>query len=90
MSKTARLRVCASCEWVFTLDNQHPQFGGCPKCGFGHYGARHVYGNQAYRFAETQAPWHKKKLTAFSLELDAEIRKTNPLANRVRGVSLFQ
>jgi predicted nucleic acid-binding Zn-ribbon protein len=89
MKKLARLRVCASCEWIFTVDNQHLD-GGCPKCGFAHYGARYVYGDKAYRYAETQEPWRNKKVTAYSLELDTEIRKTNPLANRVRGVSLLQ
>jgi predicted nucleic acid-binding Zn-ribbon protein len=90
MSKKARLRICASCEWIFTIDNQHPQMGGCPKCGFAHYGARYVYGAKAYQYGKTQEPWREKKLTAFSLELDAEIRKTKPLATRVRGNSLFQ
>jgi len=90
MKKPARLRICASCEWIFTIDQQHPTMGGCPKCGFAHYGARYVHGNKAYKYAETQEPWRNKKVTAYSLALDTEIRKTNPLANRVRGVSLLQ
>lgn len=48
MSKNTRLCTCASCEWIFTLDQQHPTLGGCPKCGFGYYGARYVYGAKAY------------------------------------------
>jgi hypothetical protein len=89
MSKNAKLRVCASCEWIFTIDNQHPDMGGCTKCGFASYGARYVYGNQAYTFAKTQQPWRDKKMADYSVKLDAEIRKTNPVAPAA-GVSLFQ
>lgn len=43
---TAKLRVCASCEWIFNTGI------GCPKCLFGSYGAYSVYGNNAYRYAK--------------------------------------
>jgi hypothetical protein len=63
----ANLRTCASCEWI------HTGFGGCPKCGFGTYGARYVYGNAAYRYKRTQEPWLKKKMQSYGLKLLAEI-----------------
>lgn len=72
MKKLAALRVCASCEWVFKL----PAPEGCPKCLFGHYGARYVYGNRAYRYARTQEPWYRKKMDAYSDALAREIQLT--------------
>jgi len=59
----AKLRVCASCEWVF--------LGGveCPQCGFGSYGARYVYGNRAYRYKKTQEPWIERKIEHYRLTL---------------------
>lgn len=36
----AKLRVCASCEWIFNNGV------GCPKCQFGSYGAHYVYGKK--------------------------------------------
>jgi len=70
----AKLRTCASCEWI------HEGFEGCPKCGFGTYGARWVYGDAAYRHKHTQAPWKKKKLDSFEATLNREIEeaKTKP------------
>ena len=47
----AKLRVCASCEWIFRNKTS------CPRCGFGHYGARYVYGDKCYNFEKTQLPW---------------------------------
>ncbi|WP_059953986.1 hypothetical protein [Burkholderia ubonensis] len=89
MSKNARLRTCASCEWIFTIDNQHPEMGGCPKCGFGHYGARYVYGSKAYQYARSQKPWFDKRMSAYENQLLAEIAKTNQVAKQQRGTSLF-
>lgn len=63
----AALRVCASCEWIFTGDVE------CPKCGFGSYGARFVYGDKAYRFKRTQEPWKNQKMASYALKLSAEI-----------------
>lgn len=71
MKKLAILRVCASCEWVFRL----PAPDGCPKCQFGHYGARYVYGNRAYRYEKTQKPWYDKKMFNFSMGLWREINR---------------
>lgn len=68
----AKLRVCASCEWIFKVDG--PDYQGCPKCHFAHYSARYVYGNAAYRYAKTQKPWYDKKMSALSIELFLEIR----------------
>ena len=69
----ANLRVCASCEWVF---HGHRD---CPKCGFVSYGARHVYGDKAYRYAKTQEPWLNKKLEAYGYTLREEIRRPVPV-----------
>lgn len=65
------LRCCASCEWVFKALNNDPT---CPKCGFGSYGARYVYGYAAYRFAKTQKPWLVKKLFKYEMGLRKEIK----------------
>jgi predicted nucleic acid-binding Zn-ribbon protein len=74
-SKKAKLRVCASCEWIFK-EKRHPDTGGCPKCGFAHYGARFVYGDKAYKYAKTQKPWMEKKLQERQSELQLEIERT--------------
>jgi rubredoxin len=76
----AKLRVCASCEWVFDHDPDGGLHGdgGCPKCGFAHYGARWVYGDRAYQYKKTQKPWKEKKLAGYEAELDAEVKR--PLA----------
>lgn len=70
--KDAKLRVCASCEWIFT-DKRHAETNGCQKCGFAHYGARYVYGNKAYRYAITQKPWFDKKMSDYAYKLSQEI-----------------
>ena len=89
MSKTANLRTCACCEWIFTMDKQHPTMGGCPQCGFGHYGARHVYGNKAYQYARTQRPWLDKKMAAHADKLQAESRKTALATKSTRALALI-
>lgn len=80
MSKLTTLRTCASCEWVFKLVDGNPE---CPKCNFGSYGARCVYGNQAYSHAKTQKPWKDNKLFSYHLSLEAEIRRSFKLPNRL-------
>lgn len=70
---TARLRVCASCEWIFRTDA--PRIEACPKCGFGHYSAHYVYGRSAYRHARTQQPWKDKKLLGFEAKLNTILAK---------------
>ena len=65
--KKVKLRVCASCEWVFRNAEN------CPKCGFAYYSARHVYGNKCYRFEKTQEPWINKKVAAYIEELHEQI-----------------
>ena len=72
MSKLAELRVCASCEWVFK-NSESPE--GCPKCGFGSYGARYVYGKKAYKYEETQEPWLEQQMIRFRCKLLSEIPK---------------
>lgn len=67
MKRIAKLRVCASCEWIFDTGLS------CPKCQFGSYGAHYVYGNRAYRYAKTQQPWLDRKVERFILDLRREI-----------------
>lgn len=67
------LRTCASCEWIFKAKDNNPE---CPKCGFGSYRARFVYGNKAYRYARTQEPWKKRKLYEYEEQLNKEINDT--------------
>jgi len=69
-NKTANLRVCASCEWIFKRSESEM----CPKCKFAHYGARYVYGARCYRYAKTQKPWLDKKMYAYELKLLKEIQ----------------
>jgi hypothetical protein len=76
MKRQAKLRVCASCEWIFIID-ENTEENGCPKCGFGHYGARFAYGNIAYRYQTTQKPWFDKKITEYTFKLMKEIRDSN-------------
>lgn len=64
----SKLRVCASCEWIYR------GIKPCPKCFFGSYGARKVYGNKAYRYAVTQQPWKDKKMFDYGIKLDKEIK----------------
>jgi|GEM_PF-4442416 len=69
MPKQAKLRVCASCEWIFRDSIS------CPKCGFGSYGARSVYGDKCYKYESTQQPWLDKKMFAYEMRLLREIKK---------------
>ena len=68
MSRVAELRVCASCEWIYKGKDC-----ACPKCGFGSYGARYVYGDICYTWQHTQKPWYDKKMANFSCGLVQEI-----------------
>lgn len=68
--RLASLRTCASCEWIFRDGVE------CPKCGFGSYGARYVYGPAAYRHALTQRPWKEKKVAGYASALDEEIARS--------------
>jgi len=67
--KWVTLRVCASCEWIFS--NNDPT---CPKCGFGSYGAHRVYGRDVYRYKKTQKPWKDKKMEKYLGKLEDNIR----------------
>ena len=73
----AKLRVCASCEWIFNYDDLTAN--SCPKCQFAHYSARYVYGKKAYRFAVTQEPWMNKKLSEYDYKLRKEVQDTNKI-----------
>jgi predicted RNA-binding Zn-ribbon protein involved in translation (DUF1610 family) len=68
----AKLRVCASCEWIF-VKNERTNKTGCPKCGFAHYGARFVYRHHAYIYRKTQKPWLDKKMVEYQSKLMKEI-----------------
>ncbi len=76
--KLANLRVCASCEWIFKLSDSED----CPKCKFGSYGARYVYGNDCYKYQHSQKPWKDKKIENLELDLHIEILKTNPIEKK--------
>jgi hypothetical protein len=73
--KLAKLRVCASCKWIFS--NKH--IDGCPKCSFAHYGAHYVYGNKAYYYQYSQKPWKDKKLIEYGYTLQKIIDENNRL-----------
>jgi len=66
----AKLRICASCEWVFRWQEKKCD---CPKCGFATYGARWVCGDRAYKYERTQQPWMEKKMDAYRFALMQEI-----------------
>ncbi len=74
-SKPVELRVCASCEWIFRYKDHGYE---CPKCQFASYSAYSVYQRNAYRYETSQAPWKKKRLDAYSAELDSEIKLAWP------------
>lgn len=81
MSDRAKLRVCASCEWIFRAEKETFQgileaWEGCPKCGFSTYPARSVYGDRVYRYAKTQKPWLDKKVMEYTLKLLKETRES--------------
>lgn len=69
LQRTATLRTCASCEWIFK------EGVNCPKCGFGSYGARYVYGDKCYHYAYIQKPWKDKMMTRLAIALELEIMK---------------
>lgn len=73
----ASLRVCASCEWIYHTKDAGKE-GGCPKCGFASYGARFVYGDKAYRYAESQKPWFDRRMADHAAKLHAEIAASMP------------
>lgn len=77
----AKLRVCASCEWLYkSLDE-------CPKCGWVSYGARYVYGDICYRWTKTQYPWKRKKLTDYEYLLDKQIEESKAVKKDIGVLS---
>jgi len=74
-SNQADLRICASCEWIFRLSDTDDQT--CPKCGFGHYGARYVYGDKVYKYKINQKPWLDKKMFQYKSKLLDEIKESS-------------
>lgn len=67
---TPTLRSCGKCEWIFIVKNPDV---GCPKCGFGHFGARSLYGNRTIRYFRTQNPWFDRKMGDYAVQLQREI-----------------
>lgn len=65
----AKLRTCASCEWIFSDGVE------CPKCLFGSYSAHFVYGKACYRYSISQKPWFDKKLQDYKIKLWQEINE---------------
>jgi len=59
----AKLRVCASCEWLYNGNRD------CPVCGFASYGARFAYGDICYKYKRTQKPWEDKRIARFLYRL---------------------
>lgn len=78
----AKLRVCASCEWVFNKGIE------CPKCSFGSYSAWSVYGNASYPYAKSQIPYRKKKTANFLAKLAAEVEQER-LRTKVQKLSIL-
>lgn len=81
MRKPAKLRVCASCEWIFNDGVE------CPKCQFGSYGARFVYGEKCYSYFKTQEPWFDNKMAAYSSALFKQISESK--INAVKSKNFF-
>lgn len=73
--RIVKLRVCASCEWIFDYD-ENKSFN-CPLCEFGSYNAHYVYGKKAYRFKYSQKPYKDKKMYDYEFKLDCLIKKNN-------------
>lgn len=69
--KMAALRTCASCEWIFRFVDGVCQ--DCPKCGFGSYGARYVYGAKAYSYEKTQKPWFDRAMAKYAEQLRRQL-----------------
>lgn len=66
------LRVCGLCEWIFRSKVEDGiTYLECPKCGFGSFSARYVYGTKCYGYEKNQAPWLTKKI----LDYEAELKK---------------
>ena len=68
MKLKGKLRVCAKCEYIYKFNDRD-----CPKCGFGHYSAHFVYGQECYKLFKTQEKWIKKKLDSYQNKLEQEV-----------------
>lgn len=76
----AKLRTCASCEWIYEGEGQ------CPKCEFVSYGARFVYGDKAYTYKRTQEPWMNRKISKYTVGLLREINEYNNSPEKLENV----
>ena len=66
----SKLRVCASCEWIFN------EYSACPKCGFAYLSAHYTYGKKCYTYAKTQKPWKDKKMHYYEEALNTQIKES--------------
>lgn len=73
MNKHNKLKVCASCKWIFKENSS------CPKCEFASYGAHFVYGKKCYQYQYTQEPWMENKISIYTIKLFEEIELSNPI-----------
>ena len=73
MSKSAVLRICGCCSWIWKKTD--PEDTDCPKCGFASYGAFWVYGHKVYKYAKTQELWISYKVDKYLLKLYKEIEE---------------
>lgn len=72
MKKTPDLRVCASCEYIFSAkSNRHGT--ECPICKFASYGARAVYGDKAYSYAKSQFPFMQREIIKAKQQIQQRI-----------------
>ena len=78
-----KLRICASCEWIFEDAKD------CPKCGSAHYSAHSVYGNRAYAYKYTQQPWMDRQLELYQMQLEKEIAQTNQFTKSPHQTALL-
>lgn len=84
MNKKFKLKVCASCSWMYKSE------GECPMCGFAYYGARYVYGNACYKNFKTQSPWKEEKLFDYEMKLNQIIRDKSEYEEKKKDMLTFR
>lgn len=80
MSIHARIRVCATCEWIF--DSAISSRCGMCNNSIGSYGARWVYGKNYLTLYKHQTPWREKQLAKVAFRIEQEIGAKNDFAKR--------
>lgn len=81
--KTADLRCCASCEFIYS-NKEFYDPSGCPICGFATYGAYYVYGQRAYSYKKSQKPFLEKLVAYQTRKAMAEGKALIAQANQKR------